>query len=353
MDEEIRTQNAVTNVAYNITHRVLDEVHLVNNVRANLRLSTPHHLRGRINRADYNLVTKQHTHLSRQRESWESLEVELDLLISIQGETEPRKYQVTISAFWPHGMMKQDQERQDNQQLRERSWTHRLRGGLPPGSDSSHVTFELCRDVGDFIESKPHTGFDLLALEASQLFFQNFERYFEPCPEMVMHLRIAEWKAAERMIKNQEVASVVSRDRPSRTYSFTGRWMKSFQQAQKARTFRSYSRVFVALGSNVGNRLEMIEQACTAMSRQGLRIRRTSSLYETEAMYVTDQHPFINGACEGIEEALGRVKTIENGPRNIDLDILLYDDKIVNEEHLQIPHPRISEREFVLRPLCE
>ncbi len=301
MDEELRTQNAVTGVAYNVTHRVLDEVHLLqylHTVTANLRLCTPHHLRSRINRADYNVVTKQHPHLSRQRESWEGLETELDLLISIQGETEPRKYQVTITASWPHGIMKQDQERQNYQQLRERSWNRRLRGGLAPGFDSSHVAFELCRDVGDFIESKPHTGFDLLALEASQLLFQNFERYFEFSPAMCMHLRIAERKAAERMIENQEVASAGWRDRRSRTYKFTGQWMKSFQQAQKARTLRSYSRVFVALGSNVGNRLEMIEQACTAMSRQGLRVRRTSSLYETEAMYVTDQHPFINGACE-------------------------------------------------------
>ena len=263
-----------------------------------MRLSRPHHLRSRIIRAGYFVVTKQHTHLSRQRDSWEGFDAELNLLISIQGETEPREYQVAITASWPHGMMKQDQERQNYQQLRERSWTHRLRGGLPSGFNTSHVAFELWREFGDFIESKTHTGFDLLALEVSQLFFQNFERYYELSPAMLMHLRIAEWKAAERMIENQEVAPAVLRDRPSRTYQFSGRWMKSFQQAQKARTPRSYLRVFVALGSNVGNRLEMIEQACTAMSRQGLRIRRTSSLYETEAMYVTDQHPFINGACE-------------------------------------------------------
>lgn len=54
-----------------------------------------------------------------------------------------------------------------------------------------------------------------------------------------------------------------------------------------------------------------------------------------------------------IENLLGRVKTIENGPRTIDLDILLYGNETVNEQRLQIPHPRISEREFVLRPLCE
>ena len=54
-----------------------------------------------------------------------------------------------------------------------------------------------------------------------------------------------------------------------------------------------------------------------------------------------------------IEHALGRVKTIDNGPRPVDLDILLYDDDVVNLEALQIPHPKMMEREFVLRPLCE
>ena len=56
---------------------------------------------------------------------------------------------------------------------------------------------------------------------------------------------------------------------------------------------------------------------------------------------------------QGIEEALGRQKLIENGPRNIDLDILLYDNESIDHERLSIPHKRLSEREFVLRPLCE
>lgn len=56
---------------------------------------------------------------------------------------------------------------------------------------------------------------------------------------------------------------------------------------------------------------------------------------------------------KSIENDLGRIKVIENGPRTIDLDILLYDDEQMHSENLTIPHPRISEREFVLRPLCE
>lgn len=56
---------------------------------------------------------------------------------------------------------------------------------------------------------------------------------------------------------------------------------------------------------------------------------------------------------KGVERDLGRVKTIENGPRPIDLDILLYDNTLLENECLSIPHPRMLEREFVLRPLCE
>lgn len=128
-------------------------------------------------------------------------------------------------------------------------------------------------------------------------------------------------------------------------------------------------RAFVALGSNLGDRIAMIEQACNAMESKGdIRILRTSSLWETKAMYVEDQGNFVNGACEittsltpielldrlqSIENELGRVKVIEKGPRSIDLDILLYDNETVNSERLSIPHKLMLEREFVLRPLCE
>ncbi|MCJ1268333.1 trifunctional dihydropteroate synthetase [Lobaria immixta] len=126
--------------------------------------------------------------------------------------------------------------------------------------------------------------------------------------------------------------------------------------------------VYVALGSNVGNRIAMLDLACRELDRSGIRVVRTSALFETEPMYLQNQPSFVNGACEvqttlepfdlldklkEIENALGRQKTVENGPRNIDLDILLYDDIHVDHERLIIPHKRILEREFVLRPLCD
>ncbi|KAL2754431.1 hypothetical protein ACRALDRAFT_1063272 [Sodiomyces alcalophilus JCM 7366] len=125
---------------------------------------------------------------------------------------------------------------------------------------------------------------------------------------------------------------------------------------------------YVALGSNLGDRIAWIEQACREMDRRGIHVRRTSSLWETEPMYVLDQDRFLNGVCEAetnleplalldelqdIERTLGRRKLIDKGPRNIDLDILLYEDEKIDHERLKVPHIGIPEREFVLRPLAE
>ncbi|KAF2188676.1 folic acid synthesis protein-like protein [Zopfia rhizophila CBS 207.26] len=128
-------------------------------------------------------------------------------------------------------------------------------------------------------------------------------------------------------------------------------------------------RAFIALGSNLGDRVAMIEKACNEMDMSGvIRVLRTSSLWETKAMYVLDQDKFVNGVCEietslspiglldqiqSIENRMGRVKVMDKGPRNIDLDILLYDEQTFSNDRLQIPHPLMLEREFVLRPLSE
>jgi len=125
---------------------------------------------------------------------------------------------------------------------------------------------------------------------------------------------------------------------------------------------------YIALGSNLGDRIGWIEKACNEMDRRGIRVKRTSSLWETEPMYVVDQDRFVNGACEvettleplelldalqDIENTLGRKKVIDKGPRNIDLDILLYENLKIDHPRLKIPHIGIPEREFVLKPLAE
>jgi 2-amino-4-hydroxy-6-hydroxymethyldihydropteridine diphosphokinase len=125
--------------------------------------------------------------------------------------------------------------------------------------------------------------------------------------------------------------------------------------------------VYLALGSNLGDRRANLEQAIGCLAAR-LTISHVSSLYATAPAYVTDQPPFLNAALAGataldppallaflkeIERAMGRTPTLRYGPRLIDLDILLYDDLVVETPDLQIPHPRLAERAFVLAPLAE
>lgn len=129
---------------------------------------------------------------------------------------------------------------------------------------------------------------------------------------------------------------------------------------------------YIAVGSNVGSPVENIIKAIEQLNQvTDTKVVQTSSLYESEPMYHLDQDKFINGVFEittkltpqsllkilkEIEyNVLGRVKLIENGPRSIDLDILLYDDLVLNDTqvNLTIPHISMLERTFVLQPLCE
>lgn len=126
--------------------------------------------------------------------------------------------------------------------------------------------------------------------------------------------------------------------------------------------------VVIALGSNVGNRVDNFNEALQLMKKSGMHITRHGCLYETEPVYVTDQPLFLNSAVRGItklgphellrvlkkiEKDMGRTDGIRYGPRPIDLDILFYGKFRVNSEILTIPHERIWERPFVIAPLMD
>lgn len=132
-------------------------------------------------------------------------------------------------------------------------------------------------------------------------------------------------------------------------------------------TFHERARVALALGSNVGDRAAKIRQAIEAV-RPWIEVETVSPVYETPAAYVADQPPFHNAALVGttpleplpllwalkkLETELGRVPTFRYGPRVIDLDLLLYGDRIMSLPELTVPHPRMVEREFALRPLAD
>jgi 2-amino-4-hydroxy-6-hydroxymethyldihydropteridine diphosphokinase len=126
---------------------------------------------------------------------------------------------------------------------------------------------------------------------------------------------------------------------------------------------------FLGLGSNLGQREDSIERAVAALAQTpGIVVRRRAGLYETEPVGVCDQPWFLNTVveietelspselltvCKQIERSLGRRERMRYGPREIDLDILFYDDVIVSEKDLQIPHAQVHRRRFVLVPLCE
>jgi len=125
--------------------------------------------------------------------------------------------------------------------------------------------------------------------------------------------------------------------------------------------------VYFGLGSNMGHRQENLEKALDLLS-QRLRMGRVSSIYETKPIGNTEQPDFLNLVCQvytrlspqglltlakSIESKLGRTSGKSDAPRPIDIDILFYGDQVIETPGLVIPHPRLTERLFVLIPLVE
>lgn len=127
--------------------------------------------------------------------------------------------------------------------------------------------------------------------------------------------------------------------------------------------------VYLGLGGNIGNPQAAIHSVLSMLDRRGdTEVVAVSSLYRTPPWGKVDQPDFLNAAahirtdlephallaaCLDMERSLKRVRDERWGPRSIDIDILLYDDRMVNEEGLAIPHPRMTQRAFVLEPLAE
>ncbi|MDN3439876.1 2-amino-4-hydroxy-6-hydroxymethyldihydropteridine diphosphokinase [Planococcus sp. APC 3900] len=126
---------------------------------------------------------------------------------------------------------------------------------------------------------------------------------------------------------------------------------------------------YLSLGSNMGDRFEMLRQAVAQLvEHPAVTVTRISSLYETDPVGYTDQEPFLNmvvqleteltamallDVCQKIEQNLNRKRLVRWGPRTIDLDILLYNQDRIETDRLTVPHPRMNERAFVLIPLLE
>ena len=125
--------------------------------------------------------------------------------------------------------------------------------------------------------------------------------------------------------------------------------------------------VYLSLGTNMGDRAANLKQAITSLPPQ-MRVRKKSKIYETPPWGYTDQEPFLNQVVmattylepeqllkhlKRLEVALGRKASFRYGPRLIDLDILFYDDIVLETPLLTVPHPHLHERGFVLMPMMD
>jgi 2-amino-4-hydroxy-6-hydroxymethyldihydropteridine diphosphokinase len=126
-------------------------------------------------------------------------------------------------------------------------------------------------------------------------------------------------------------------------------------------------RAYIALGSNLGDRIGQMQSALKALAAYDqLKLIQISPVYENRALGMGEADDFLNAiagietsmaaldfldCCLEVESQLGRVRTGEWAPRTIDLDIIAYGDEVIEHERLQVPHPRIAERDFVVHPL--
>ncbi|PJK15660.1 2-amino-4-hydroxy-6-hydroxymethyldihydropteridine diphosphokinase [Chryseomicrobium excrementi] len=125
---------------------------------------------------------------------------------------------------------------------------------------------------------------------------------------------------------------------------------------------------YLSIGSNMGDRLQFLKDAVKQVSaHSSIQVEQVSDVYETDPVGYTDQAAFLNIAvklttslaphellavCQSVEQELGRKRVIRWGPRTVDLDILVYNDENIESDDLTIPHPRMTERAFVLIPLA-
>ncbi|MBP6888816.1 MAG: 2-amino-4-hydroxy-6-hydroxymethyldihydropteridine diphosphokinase [Candidatus Pacebacteria bacterium] len=126
--------------------------------------------------------------------------------------------------------------------------------------------------------------------------------------------------------------------------------------------------IYFGLGSNLGNKEENLYTAISQIDEEIGEVTAVSTFHTTKPVGYDDQPDFYNAACKAVTDLaprevldkvetimrdMGRIRNIPNGPRIIDIDILLYDDLVFEEEGLSVPHPRMLDRLFVLGPLCE
>ena len=199
----------------------------------------------------------------------------------------PYEQAVKMNLMWPFTIMSQEHPPAARLLSREEQWRQRLKSRSKPGPSEMEPPFELHQEAADFVESKTHPSMDLLALEIAHIVLPPSNPSDKSSPARRFLISFGDYMEDGDFLKIHS------------SYRFNSSWLKSFRLTQAAHGSGSADiKAYIALGSNMGDRTGTIEQACKEMTLRGLRVQRTSSLYETEPMYKTDQQSFINGACE-------------------------------------------------------
>jgi 2-amino-4-hydroxy-6-hydroxymethyldihydropteridine diphosphokinase len=186
-----------------------------------------------------------------------------------------------------------------------------------------------------------------------------------------MYLRSHSSNLPERYGSSRPCTSQSTNSFPCHTYKFTLPQVLSLPHIRKTWGVGVHvvkQTTYLSLGSNVGERAKNLRDAVAALGSAGIQVVRVSSVYETEPVDYSDQAWFLNMALEvetesgalellrtlrQIETQMGSKKLMAKGPRLIDMDILLYGDQVIDTPELQVPHPRMHLRRFVLEPLAE
>lgn len=254
---------------------------------------------------------------------------------------------------------------------------------LPWPKDSLHSPphKNIIDSVAEYVENCNFKTVESLAESVAKVV--SLDEYFQQRPKLPITVKITKLNA----ITNTDGVGVSCQRTPKQLELFQlpgnpiqRRSTKEFDlpiysDDIKTNTDNRWNKAFLAFGSNLGDRFQNIQLAIELLEKNPqITVNQVSSLFESEPMYFTNQDLFINGCieigtslkplellefCKEIEyKNLKRVKDMENGPRTIDLDIIMYlnadnEQVLLNDPKLTIPHLRMLERSFVLEPLCE
>lgn len=216
------------------------------------------------------------------------------LQVNLDGNAKRQLHEITISISWLHGSIDQNQSLISPDSREDMVRPDTTLEGRRAESEEIYPTFKLHLSLAEWIEGQVHANYDALAMEAARLAFDGCERGIGLHQAGRFCISIGKARLGATSPSALDLSPSARR-----TYEFNAQQMDNFRRAQQdVRSTSGGSRAFIALGGNVGNRMGMIEEACREMGHRGLKILRTSSIYETEPMYKTDQASFINGVCE-------------------------------------------------------